>query len=172
MSVNEIVELAKRAVKEGGFWMVVILTIVQVTPIKVNPWSWLWGKAKNVLTRAFAYIGKCANGELLEKVQEMDTGMSSMKASVSSLSDKVEAMAADAKEQAAINSRARILRFGDEVLHEQRHSKDHFDSVLRDAKAYENYCKEHPEFENGVTEPTISRIKAVYADRLSKNDFL
>ena len=131
----------------GGGGLVALLTIIQVSDIKINPWSAI-GRA----------IGRAINGEVLDKVGALE-------AEVQGIKDDIE-------EQAAVNCRARILRFGDEVLHNDRHSKDHFDQTLRDIAKYELYCKDHPDFENNVTELTGQRIKEVYMRQLHDNDFL
>ena len=85
---------------------------------------------------------------------------------------RVGALEKQVAEQTAISARARILRFGEELLRGVEHTKEHFDSILKDIKMYEAYCEKHREFENGITEPIIERIKEVYRDRLRKNDFL
>lgn len=131
----------------GGGGIVLLLTLIEISSIKINPWSAL-GRA----------IGRAINGEVLEKVGALE-------ADVQGIKDDIE-------EQAAVNCRARILRFGDEVLHNDRHSKDHFDQILRDIAKYECYCKTHPDFENNVTELTGQRIKEVYMRQLHDNDFL
>ena len=131
----------------GGGGLVALLTIIQVSDIKINPWSAI-GRG----------IGRAINSEVLAKVDALETDIQSIKN--------------DIEEQAAIDRRARILRFGDEVLHENKHSKDHFDQTLRDIAEYEHYCEQHPDFENNVTELTSQRIKEVYMKRLDENDFL
>ena len=131
----------------GGGGIVVLMTLLEISKIKINPWSAI-GRA----------IGRAINGEVLDKVGALE-------AEVQGIKDDIE-------EQAAVNCRARILRFGDEVLHNDRHSKDHFDQTLRDIAKYELYCKDHPDFENNVTELTGQRIKEVYMRQLHDNDFL
>lgn len=138
----------------GGGLLVVILTIVQISPIKIDPWS--------ALAKA---VGKAINGEVLQMVGALED-------KVDTLESEVQASRAESAEQVAVNCRARILRFGDEVLHGGQHTKDHFDQVLRDITSYEHYCDEHPEFENNVTELTSARIKEIYLRCLSDNDFL
>lgn len=192
----------------GGITLVVVLTLIQITPVKINPWTAIGKLIKKLLSA----IGKAFNSDLLQEMSSFKKELSDVKSEVSSVQKKVDAMSdasaeqaainlqeissvkkdlydvktelsavqgqVDAMskasgEQAAINARARILRFGDEVLHGQPlHSKDHFDSILKDCKAYEKYCATHEDFENGVTEPTIERIRAVYRERLEKNDFM
>lgn len=131
----------------GGGILVLVLTVLQIAPIKINPWG--------AIAKA---LGRAINADVLDKV----TG----------LEKKVEAIRAETEEDRAVSCRARILRFGDEVLHGERHTKDHFDQILMDIKKYDNYCKTHPNFPNNVTEITSQRIKTVYRIRLEKNDFL
>lgn len=131
----------------GGGIAVILLALIEFSPIKINP---LGSIAKA--------IGRAINQDVLEKV--------------SSLEEKVDNLKHDTEEERAVSCRARILHFGDEVLHGQRHTKDHFGQILLDISKYEEYCRTHQDFKNGVTEPTSERIKAVYRERLEKNDFL
>ena len=93
--------------------------------------------------------------------------------------DKLESLDKEVKQlrdatdlESVLNCRVRILRFGDETLHDQRHTKEHFDQILRDIDKYEHYCDTHPEFENNVTVLTSTRIKEIYRKRLADGDFL
>ena len=140
MSIQEIL-------LNGGGALVILLTVIQIAPIKINPWS--------ALAKA---LGRAINGEVLEKVEKLNS--------------EVTAIRAESAEQTAVNCRARILRFGDEALHNARHSKEHFDQILRDIAAYERYCDTHPDFENNVTELTSARIKEIYRHCMEQNDFL
>jgi len=123
------------------------MTLVQLAPIKIDPWKWLFG-----------WIGRAINSEVLERVGKMESRLEKLDGKV----DESEAKAA----------RVRILRFGDEVLHKRKHSKEHFDQVLLDIAEYEQYCNDHKDFQNGVTPATSKHIKKVYAERLENNDFL
>ena len=134
-------------ITSGSGVVFIILTLIQLAPIKINPWSAI-GKA----------IGKAINNEVIEKVDNLDSEVKSLKSEVA--------------ENVAVDCRARILRFGDEVLHGERHTKDHFELILRDIKKNELYCEEHPKFENNVTELTSTRIAEIYKHCLDTNDFL
>lgn len=131
----------------GGGVLLVLLTMIQIAPVKINPWTSI-AKA----------IGRAINGEVLEKVGKLEKEMQGVRSGMA--------------EEKAVNCRARILRFGDECLHGERHTKDHFDQTLRDIAAYERYCEDHPDFENNVTELTSDRIKEIYRRCLDNNDFL
>lgn len=141
MSLQEIIT-------SGGGMLVLVLALVEVAPIRINPWTWLAKKA-----------GRAINREVLAKVDVLDQELRGVKE--------------EAAEQAAINCRVRILRFGDEIRTRERlHSKEHFDQILGDIKQYESYCEAHPKFENHITGMTVKHIKAIYMERLEKNDFL
>ena len=124
-----------------------ISALIQVSPIQINPWS-----------RMARWIGREINGELEKKVD-------CLKRDVLNLRYEFE-------EQNAVLCRARIIVFGDEILHGREHSKEHFDQILLDISNYKSYCDSHPNFRNDVATLTIARIESVYKDRLKKNDFL
>ena len=154
------------AISGGG--LVVLLTLIQIAPIKIDPWS----KIGSMIKRLAKAVGSVFNGDVLDKVEELDEKVGSLDTKVDKMGQRLETVETSIGEQNAINDRTKILRFGDELLHNEKHSKAHFDQILRDIKEYELYCQTHPRFENGVTGPTVERIKAVYAERLEKNDFL
>lgn len=131
----------------AGFVLVGAVTLIQIAPIKINPWSWLLRWIRAVL------IGDIATQitELTKKVDDLD--------------DKID-------EREAVSARARIQRFGDEIFHNQKHSKDHFDGILIDIDYYEEHCRNHPKFRNNVTVATTKRIKDIYDDCLETNGFL
>lgn len=140
-------EAIKETFLYGGGALLLLMTIVQITPIKINPWSWI-GKV----------IGRALNGEVLSKV---DT-----------LSQDVKKIKEEDDEQWASLSRSHILRFGDELLHGVSHSKEHFDQILLDISKYEHYCETHPLYRNNIANATIELIKRTYQKCLDENNFL
>lgn len=127
--------------------VVALLSLIQITPIKVNPWSAL-----------FKWFGRMINGELSDKID--------------ALSDKVDKLEKKEDERDAVNKRVRILRFEDELQRDQRHTKDSFDQVLSDITGYNQYCDAHPSFRNDQTAATVAHIRKVYDARLENHDFL
>lgn len=75
-------------------------------------------------------------------------------------------------ENEATTCRYRILRFNDEILHDQKHTKEHFDQILDDVTRYEKFCTEHPEYENNKAVLAIENIKRVYKKCSDENTFL
>ena len=131
----------------GGGGVLILMTLIQITPIKINPWSWLG-----------TVIGRAINGEVLAEVKR--------------LSMDVKKNKEDDDEQWASLSRTHILRFGDEILHGVSHSKEHFDQILLDISKYERYCETHPQYLNNVANATIKQIKKTYQKCLEENKFL
>lgn len=122
-------------------------SLVQIAPIQINPWSWLFG-----------FIGRAINGEVLKQLNDLSARMDKMESK--NEQDKME------------TARIRILRFGDECKRKEKHSEEHFNQVLDDIDKYEAYCATHPEFKNAKAVITIANIKAHYAERLENGDFL
>lgn len=139
-------ELAE-LLKDGGGVILVILTLVQISPVKINPW--------NAIAR---WVGKAINGEVLEKLESVEKRMNAH-------------IKADDERDADLH-RARILQFNTELLRDIKHTKEDFTEILYNIDCYERYCKEHPEYQNNRAVHAIANIGRVYDERLEKHDFL
>lgn len=138
----------------GALAVAGLLTIVEVTPIQLDPWSTL---AK--------WIGKKLNADITEKVTKQADALEDIKQQTTELSDQLEKKDAE-------DARNHILRFGDEVKNKVRHSEEYFNQILDDITKYEKYCDNHPQFQNAKTTVTKEIIKEVYAKCVRENDFL
>lgn len=133
MSIQEILT-------NGGGLLVVSMTLIQLAPIKINPWSWL---ART--------IGRAINAEVIKKLDAHIT-----------MDDR----------RTADGHRARILHFNNELLRDIGHTQEEFFEVLAEIDAYEEYCRDHPEYPNNRAVLAIENIREVYKERLKKRDFL
>lgn len=115
-------------------------------------------KTKKPLTKFARAIGRALNGDLIEKVDKLEKD--------------IQQLDHAAGERRAKDARARVLRFGDELIHDVRHSKEHFDDILQDITEYEKYCDEHPEFENDRMQLTAETIKTAYKKCWQEHSFL
>lgn len=131
----------------GGGALIILMTLIQITPIKFNPWSWL-GR----------HIGRMLNGEVLGEVKDLRQDLADHKAK--------------SEERHATLCRAHILKFGDEVRHGIPHSKEGYDSILLDIDSYEEYCDKHPGYKNNVAVATMKHIKKMYQKHLENDTFL
>lgn len=141
------IEDLKQMFLYGGGAVFVLMTIVQIAPIKINPWSWL-GKI----------IGRAINAEVIEKVDKLSSDVKANKD-------------ADDQEWAELR-RTHILRFGDEIRLGISHSEEHFNQILLDIHQYDKYCDEHKSYKNDKAVATIDLIRQAYSKCLSENRFL
>lgn len=124
-----------------------ISVVIQITPVKVNPWTWLARK-----------IGKAINGDMMDEFKAMRKDLDAMKAEI--------------EETNAKNMRTKIIRFASEIRVHQLHTKDYFDEVMDDITAYEQYCDTHKNFKNSITVMSSELITETYKKCLEENSFL
>ena len=161
MTLHELICLFK---EHGNIWislLIVMSLLVEITPIKFNPLSWIAKK-----------IGKAFNGDVMNEIGNLKTEMGNVKKEVTDIKKDVSDIREEAKEREATNRRTRILEFGDGILHETPYSKEHWDSILMDCSSYENYCDDHPNYMNNVAKATIKHIKNMYQKHLQDDTFL
>lgn len=138
----------------AGAGIVALLSLVQISPIKINPWT--------ALAR---WIGRAINGEVMKKLDEV-------KAAQKANTDRLNEHIRMDDERNADEHRAKILRFNNELIRDIPHTKEEFTDILADIDVYERYCKQHPEYKNNRAGHAIDNIGRVYDERLAKHDFL
>ena len=98
----------------SGGTLLLLMTFVQVAPIKVNPWS---GLAKK--------IGRAINGEVLNEIADI-------KKEQRETQDKLEKHIQDDDERDASMHRQRILRFNIELMRGEDFTLECFNDMLLD----------------------------------------
>lgn len=134
--------------------LVALLSLVEVSPIKINPWS---GLAK--------WLGRAINGEVLESVEDVKRAQQDTRKALD------EHIQSD-DERNADTLRMRVLHFNNELLRGVRHTREDFIEILAVIDAYERYCKNHPNYRNNRASHAIANIGRVYDERLKLRDFL
>lgn len=172
MTLQEIICLFKGSVSPWIALLVLLSLLVEITPIKFNPWSWLARKLGQAFNGSVMQEIGSLKTEMGKEIGTLNTEMGSVKKEVKDIKKDVADIREEAKEREATNRRARILEFGDEILHEVDYSKEHWDSVLMDISAYEHYCDDHPHYMNNVAKATIKHIKHMYDKHLDEDSFL
>lgn len=137
-----------------GFFLVIIVTIVQHLSTKYKPWSWLAEQ-----------FGKAVNKEMINQLDNI-------KAKVNDLEKRDVEQDKKAEIQEVKSARRRILQCSDEIRKKDRHSEEYFNDVLDDISYYKQYCKNHPEFENEKAVLAIKLVERTYEKCVSDNDFL
>lgn len=156
---------AGEALGKCGIALVIAFTVLQIMPIKINPWSWLGKKIGGFFSWLGKSIGKAINGDVITELKEI-------KVRVIDLERHDERQDAARALDKALDARRRILRFADEVRRKDKHSKEHFDNVFEDIKYYKEYCREHPDFANDKAKISIKIIEETYERCNHENSFL
>ena len=131
----------------GGGVLLVLLTLVQISPIELNPWSAL---AK--------VVGRAINADVTLELSE--------------IKEKLDGHVTMDDRRNADGHRTRILHFNNELLRGIEHTKEEFIEALAEIDAYERYCADHPEYPNNRAVLAIENIRSNYKERLQKHDFL
>lgn len=137
----------------GGGGLVVLLTLIQIAPIKINPWTWI-----------ASGIGRAFNADVLKELNELKQEQEDTR---SKLEDHIKTDG----ENRADERRANILRFNNELVRGLPHTREEFLEILADIDVYERYCKDHPDYKNNRAVHAIANIGRVYDERLKKHDF-
>lgn len=137
-----------------GWIVLAIITFVEkVAPKEKKPWTML-----------FTFIGKLITKEFSESQKALVDR-------VDVLSDKIEAVAESVAETRAIAARVRILRFADEIIGKQAHSRESYVQIFTDIDTYDKFCRSHLDFKNHNTVSATRLINDAYDERSRKNDF-
>ena len=131
-----------------NLWSIVIIIsiFIQITPIKINPWSAL-----------FKWIGKIITGNACSKID--------------GLIDKVDKIEKDVKTNEKDRIRWEILDFANSCRNNRKHTRDEFQHIVALNDKYKRLLSETND-SNGVFEVEYNYIQDMYAERLEKNDFL
>lgn len=121
-----------------------------------------------IVTVVVAILGSSWVGDWLKARRERKSGM----VTTNQILEAVKSLRADFDEEKAVQARVRIVKFNDEILTDQRHSKESFDQVLSDIDTYDRYCAEHPNFVNSKTKLSSENIRRTYQECESKHSFL
>ena len=129
-------------------WSIIIIVsiFIQITPIKINPWSAL-----------FKWIGKAITNDACGKID--------------GLISKIDKIENDVKTNEKDRIRWEILDFANSCRNNRRHTRDEFQHIVALNDKYKRLLKETNDT-NGVFEVEYNYIQDNYAERLEKNDFL
>lgn len=132
----------------NNLWVILLLLsfVVQITPIKINPWSAL-----------FKWIGRTITGDACSKIDN--------------LVEKVDKIDRDVMSNEKDRIRWEILDFANSCRNNRRHTRDEFQHIVELHDKYLRLLKKTGD-KNGVFKVEYEYIEKIYAERLEKNDFL
>lgn len=124
----------------------VLSVVIQISPVKLNPWSKLLG-----------WIGKIINAELLKKIEAQDAKFDQMQKVI------------DDNEKDRI--RHEVLTFANQCRNHVKHTKDEFQHILAINKKYHDLLNNYKE-SNGVFDAEYEYILELYHECQRNNSFL
>lgn len=133
--------------------LVGLSALIQITPIKINPW-----------TALFKWIGDKANEDLRNKVNGLNEKIDGLSKDVNNLNEQRQV---DEKDRI----RWEILYFANSCRNGRRHTKDEYLHIIELNDKYKKLLKETND-KNGVFEVEYEYIRQLYKERQEKNDFL
>ena len=145
MSIIEILDI-KTGVSIGAFLLFLLMTIIQIAPIKINPWD-------KILT----WLGNHMNADIVKRVDVIE--------------GKLDEHIKDSAEERIRKIRADILDFANACMNGRQHTKEEFEFVISECDAYEKYI-EKMQIKNGVATAAIREIRRLYEKGISENSFL
>ena len=155
VSINEI----SSAAQLGVAGVVIILAgLIKIPKLEVNLWSFI--------VRA---LGKALNTELAAEVKKFHNDTDEK---IDKIAKDLDEHIKQQEEEKASNARRNFLIFNEELYANKYHTKEHFEEVLRNIDDYEDYCAEHPLYENNKAELAIDNIRRVYQNCLKNHTFL
>ena len=149
MTLYEIFQAANDNLTIIGIIIFILLSLIEISKIKINPWSWISG----VIFKGIINELKANKSEIVALKKELSEFKKEQKFN--------EATAA----------RRRILRFNDEAIFGMKHTREHFDEVISDIDNYESFCKENPDYQNNKGKMAMKNIKDIYQRRIAENKF-
>ena len=138
----------------GGGLLCLVLSLVEIAPIKVNPWS-----------AAVRWLGSMFNRDVLARLDDISR---MQRDTQRRLDDHIKVD----DERDADMHRAKILRFNNELLRNIPHTREEFIEILAEIDGYEAFCRAHPDYQNNRAVHAVANINRVYDERLQKHDFL
>ena len=122
------------------------MTLIQITPIKLNPWSAL-----------FKWLGKQINKEVIDKIDLVEK--------------RLDQHIKDSEDNELTARRSAILDFSSSVIRGVNYHREKFDFMIKECDSYEKYCKDN-DVKNGVAQASIEEIRRIYQEHLRNSDFL
>lgn len=144
MSLNDLLTMLHISPGAGMFIVLaVFLSLVQIAPIKINPWDTILG-----------WIGSKINA--------------GVKKQLDAVSQQSNVQKEEFREFWIDYQREAILRFSRECSQDMSHSREEWNHILDIIKRYETFCNKH-EIANGVIEENSSYLRDLHKKLLQEH---
>ena len=136
----------KEIIGAGGISLLVLMALIEISPIKLNPWKWI-----------FRAIGRAINSDLNDKIETMSGKLGGMEVAID--------------ENEIDRIRWEILDFSNSCRNGRRHTKEEFDHIIVMHQKYIDILKRRGKT-NGQVDLAYRYIEELYMRCQLEGDFL
>ena len=133
--------------------LTVLASLIQITPIKVNPWD-----------KIFGWIGKKMNKDVSDQVKEV-------RSEVKQVRKDLDTHIQDDKREKLEVQRRDILEFANACMNGRKHTQEQFTFVIKKCDEYEKYIEDN-NLKNGEISSAIEEIRRLNSKCRQNNTFL
>jgi len=148
MSIIDILKLpqVKDGMSIGGWLIIIILSLLQVSKINVNPWSSI-----------LKWLGNHLNADLLKRLKDVE--------------DKLDGHIKAESDKELMDMRRDILDFCNACMNHRKHTQEQFKFVIKECDTYEKYIEDN-HVKNGEITAAVKEIRRIYEQCIHDNSFL
>lgn len=133
--------------------MIVILSLVQISPLKLNPWTWL---------KSFVELPKRI-GAIEKRIDDIESEMR----------NKMQGLERKIDNTDGFRWQSMILVRGDRIRRKEKFSEEMWRSTIETLDNYEHFCEKNKDwFNNGRTEEAMKLLREKYKEVYRKGDYL
>ena len=150
MTLNDIID---QVTSNPTIIVILLLSLVQITPIKINPW-----------TSLVVWIGNIITQPVQDELKGVGNKLDNVEKDLSEFKKEQE-------EKDANDTRRFVFDFANACRNGRLHTRKQWNFVLTQIDEYEDYV-EKKGIKNGVFKGEDEYLRERYKSRLVKNDFL
>lgn len=158
--MNDFLMKTLEFITNPGFVIFGAVTLIEVVPIKINPWSAI-----------LKWIGKVVNAEDRQHIKDINDKIDRMQEHQNTIESNVAEMKRENEEDKAKEKRWHILDFVNSCRHGRTHTREEWNHVISELADYEMYT-ERKGIKNGVIEEDAKYLRKVFQDNNETNNFL
>ena len=138
----------------SGGLIAVIMSVIQVSKIEINPWTYV-----------ATHLGNALNAGVMNEIKDIKDEQEKTR---KKLDEHIE----ESEERKTDTYRSRILRFNNELVRKLGHTEEDYNEILEIIDRYEDYCRTHPGYKNNKCAHAIKNVERMYDEMLRTNGFL
>lgn len=151
--MTELINALKEFVTNPMVVLVGTVTLIEIVPIKINPWKSL-----------LKWIGNVVNAEDRKQIKEINNKLDQVEKDVSEIKHERE-------EDKAKQMRWHILDFVNSCRHGRKHTREEWNHAISELADYEEYT-ERKHITNGVIQEDAKYLRELFQENNRINNFL